>query len=227
MTREIPGRKYDDNEMWNTINKCTVELISESEKARADRMVKECQTEEEILLDQFTDSLYNNGERFADAENVESASTIVDLTGTNDHENNEENTNFRYDNTFELDPATLAEAIDVNVNEGEEDELRNVEVEDDSNEFEIRDFGKIKRSTVNPIAINQDIIAYGKLEMRKLNLEIVRVREKDRRSRYKKMSSAVVRDIASHNEKNENETSFMEESIERNMDAIISNGSDN
>ena len=65
MTREVPGRRYDNDSLWNAMNECTVELISKSEKARAQRMVRECQTEEKILLDQFTDSLYNNGERFA------------------------------------------------------------------------------------------------------------------------------------------------------------------
>ena len=41
------------------------------------------------------------------------------------------------------------------------------------------------------------------------------------------MSAAVVRDIANHNEMNEDETSFMEQSLQRNMDAIIFNGNDN
>ena len=36
-----------------------------------------------------------------------------------------------------------------------------------------------------------------------------------------------MKSIANHNEQNENETSFMEVSLQRNMDAIISNGNDN
>ena len=191
-------------------------------------LVRECQTEEEILLDQFTDSLYNNGERFANGEDEASGSNVVDLTGTDvSGENNDENTSFREEDRFELDPATLAQELDVSANEGEENELRNVEIEDDTNGFEVKGLGKVKKSTVNPIAINHDIIAYRKIEMIKLDLENVRVRQRARRNRYKKMSAAVVRDIANHNEMNDNDTSFMEESLQRNMDAINSNGNDN
>ena len=42
MTREVPDRKYDDDKMWSYIDRCTVELISESEKQRAERMVRKC-----------------------------------------------------------------------------------------------------------------------------------------------------------------------------------------
>ena len=63
--------------------------------------------------------------------------------------------------------------------------------------------------------------------MNKLNLETVCVHQRARQNRYKKMSAAVVRNIANHSEKNDNETSFMDESLQRNMDAIISNGNDN
>ena len=33
MTYKIPGRWYQDDDLWNAINECTVELIRESEKA--------------------------------------------------------------------------------------------------------------------------------------------------------------------------------------------------
>ena len=48
MTRDIPNGKYNNDEMWGVLNKCTVEIISENEKSRAERMVHECQTDEEI-----------------------------------------------------------------------------------------------------------------------------------------------------------------------------------
>ena len=191
-------------------------------------MVRECQTEEEILLDQFTNFLFNNGERFANLSDGATDSGLIDLTESNTNgENNDANGNFREQEAFELDPATLAEEVDFNENEVEENELRNVEVEDDSNEFEIRGLGNVKRCTVNPIAINQDVIAYGKIEMNKLNLETVQVNQKAQRNRYKKMSGVVMRSIANHNERNDNEISFIEVSLERNMDAIILNGNDN
>ena len=228
MTRQIPGCCYDNDGLWNAINKCTVELISESKKARAERMVRECQTEEEILLDQFIDSLYNNGKRFANSTDGTSASDTVDLTESNTNgESNDENANFCEEDTFKLDPATLAQELDLNENKAEEDELRNVEIEDDPNNFEIKSLGNVKKCTVNPIAINQDVIAYGKIEMNKLNLETVHVHQRARQNRYKKISAVVVRDIAYHNEMNDNETSFMEESLKRNMDTIILNGNDN
>ena len=59
MTTEIPGRKFNDDEIWKVLDDCTVKLISESKKDRTERMVKECQTEVAILLDQFTDALFN------------------------------------------------------------------------------------------------------------------------------------------------------------------------
>ena len=181
MTCEVPGRSYQDDNLWNAINGCTVALISKSEKARAEQMVRECQTEEKILLDQFTDSLYNNEERFANSTDVTSTSGVIDLTEShNDGESNDGNDKFYKEDTFELDPATLAQEIDFNENEVEENELRNVEIEDDSNNFKIRDLGNVKRCTVNPIAINQDVIAYGKIEMNKLNLKTVHVNQRAR-----------------------------------------------
>ena len=112
----------DDDALWNARNECAVELISESEKARAERMVRECQTEEEILLDQFKDSLYNNGERFANSNDGTSASGVIDLTESNTNgENNDGDDNFCDEHTFELDPVSLAQELDLTVNEAEED----------------------------------------------------------------------------------------------------------
>ena len=72
-----------------------------------------------------------------------------------------------------------------------------MEIEDDLNNFEIRGLGNVKKCNVNPIAINQDVIAYGKIEMDKLDLETVNVNQRARQNRYKKMSAAVVRNTKS------------------------------
>ena len=152
----------------------------------------------------------------------------MDLT-TEDRsfENSEDNSDFNNGERVELDPAALVEDLDLDVNEGEDNDLRNVEVEDDSDNIEIEGIGQVKKSAVNQIAIKQDVIAYGRMEMSKLNLETVRVRQRARRNRYKKMNAAVVSNIANHNELNDIESSFMDESLERNMDAIVCNGNDN
>ena len=76
MTREIPDCKYEAKVMWDVLSECTVELISESEKARAERMVRESQTEEEIMLDRFTGSLYGTGS----ALSTDDGNEIIDLT---------------------------------------------------------------------------------------------------------------------------------------------------
>ena len=99
MTREVLGWRYNNNAMWKVLDDCTVELISRSEKARAERMVKELQTEEEILLDQFTDTLFNNSEATV---------RVVEVDLTNDL--NAENGNDNNDNEFTemIDPVAIA-----------------------------------------------------------------------------------------------------------------------
>ena len=59
ITTEIPGRLYNDTELWDTVSNCTVSLTAETDRERADRIVCESQTEEENLLDQFTDDLFS------------------------------------------------------------------------------------------------------------------------------------------------------------------------
>ena len=79
----------------------------------------------------------------------------IDLTESNaQEEHNNGNDDFREGGAFELDPAMLAEEIDLNENGAEEDGLRNVEIEEDPNDLEIRGLGNVKKCTVNPIAIN-------------------------------------------------------------------------
>ena len=68
MTQEIPGRHYDDDELWQNISKCTVQLAEESEHERGKRVVRELQTEEEHLLDKFTDVLYSQGNGDSESE---------------------------------------------------------------------------------------------------------------------------------------------------------------
>ena len=57
--------------MWSYIDQCTVELILESDKQRAEQMVCECQMEEEILLNKFTNLLYNVAEQNAHSKTVD------------------------------------------------------------------------------------------------------------------------------------------------------------
>ena len=50
----------------------------------------------------------------------------------------------------------------------------------------------IKKATVNELVLNHDIIGYAKAELEKLNLGKVRVCERARKLRLKKMSTAVM-----------------------------------
>ena len=88
----------------------------------------------------------------------------------------------------------------------------------------------MRKCAPNQLAIKQDVIAYGKMEVEKLNLCVVCVNKRNRWKRYKNMRADVVHDVA--NQMNQgvadgNEDSFMELSLGRNQDAIISNGMDN
>ena len=116
MTREIPNCKYNDDKIRGVLNKGTVELISKNKKSRAERMVRECQTEEEILLDNFTDSLYNRARGGAG----EMENPVVDLSNNNDDSAD-----------FELDPAATAAPNDVETNVGDEVKLAAVTVDDE------------------------------------------------------------------------------------------------
>jgi len=66
MTKEINGRLYNDEEMWKVVN--TMVLIFETERERAERMVRQSQTSEEILVDRYTNSLYNSSDSVSDNE---------------------------------------------------------------------------------------------------------------------------------------------------------------
>ena len=61
-------------------------------------MVRECQTEEEILLDKFNDSLYNIAECNADIDTCDDGmhgNSVVDLT-TADNETDDGGTEFKW-----------------------------------------------------------------------------------------------------------------------------------
>ena len=71
--QEIPGRRYGDNELWLNVSRSTVQL----DHNRGEWIVWELQTEEEHLLDRFTDGLYN--QRNGDSESEEKMMTILKL----------------------------------------------------------------------------------------------------------------------------------------------------
>ena len=69
ITQEIPGKHYEDNELWLNLSRSTVQLADESDRGRGELVVKELQTEEEHLLGRFTDVLCN--QRNCDSESEE------------------------------------------------------------------------------------------------------------------------------------------------------------
>ena len=138
VTREIPNRQYNDEEMWCVMEKCTVELISESEGSRAERMVQECQTEEEILLNKFMDSLYNHAENVANIkmEGNELNNIMKLVDGENDNEQNIE---------YEMDPGVMAVSIELDTNDGDKAGLQDVTIDEEHAEINVRGLGKIKK----------------------------------------------------------------------------------
>ena len=72
ITKEVPGRMYNDNEMWDIDSNCTVGLTAESKRERAVRAGLESQTEEEALLDQFTGDLFSGTNASGGANNTNS-----------------------------------------------------------------------------------------------------------------------------------------------------------
>ena len=223
MTREIPGRIYDDDAMWKVLDDCTVELLSESEKSRADRMVKELQTEEEILLDEFTDALFNNAE--ATATNLE-----IDLTKDMDAEKDGEGDENEL--TVILDPATIAAPMDIDTDVDDDVEVVHVNVDDVVVESVVKGIGNITKCSPNPLAIHHDIMHYAKAEMEKLNLGVVQVNERERRIRYNNMARDIGQSVMAHRDVgmgNETDTvteSFMEVSLGRHQEAHITGGCD-
>ena len=143
ITREIPGRRYDDDAMWKVLDDCTVELLRESEKSRADRMVKESQTKEEILLDQFTDALFNNAEAMATVTKVD---LTKDMDAQNDGEGNENEL------TAILDPATIAAPMDIDADIGDDVEVVHVNVDDVVEESVVKGIGNINEMFTKSIS---------------------------------------------------------------------------
>ena len=226
LTRKVPHCKYDDDKMWSYIGQCTVELISESEKQRAERMVRKCQTEEEILLDKFTNSLYNVADQNAETESVDSKShsnRVVDLTSA---ENETDNGGIE----FEMDPQVMADNLDIDRNA--EDYAGDVQVEESpAAEINVRGLGNIEKAAINMLAINHDIIHYAKAQVDKLNLKEVRVREQERKLRKKDLGNIVMAEIIQHKEHvsskgNREEEDHIMNSLRRHEEAIIGNGED-
>ena len=228
MTRETPNREYNDDELWRAMDNCTVELISESERSRAERMVQECQTEEEILLDKFTDSLYNHAEGIANTgdDDGESKSIVNLVDPENDNEESLE---------YEMDPGVMADSIDLVTNEGDEAGLENVTIDEERAEINVRGFGNVKKASINPLAINHDIIRYAKGEVDKLNLKEVRVRRRDRKERMKSLSNDVMAEISHHRERGSadiessvpDEQNHIVQSLLCHEEAVMTNGEDN
>ena len=223
MTQEVPGRRYEDDAMWKVLDDCTIELISESKKSRADRMVKESQTEEEILLDQFTDALFNNTEATATV-------TEVDLTKDMDAENDGAGNNNEV--TEILDPVMIAAPMDIDADIDDDDEVVNVNVDNVVEESVVKGIGKITKRSPNPLAIHHDIMHYAKAEMEKLNLGVVRVNERERRIRYNNMARDIRKSVMAHrdvgigNETDAGTKSFMEVSLGRHQEVHITGGRD-
>jgi len=76
--------------MWKVINECTVESTFETERERAERMVRQSQTSEEILVDRYTNSLYNSSDSVSENE--------INI-----------NVNDEYATAVAMDPAMMAE----------------------------------------------------------------------------------------------------------------------
>ena len=95
----------------------------------------------------------------------------------------------------------------------------------------------MKKCAVNPIAINQDVVRYAKIELQKLNLEIVWVNNGNQQKRYKEMSGDVLKNVIKQKEKNQindgtesnndDDDNFMECPLRRNKDTIRANDTDN
>ena len=59
----------------------------------------------------------------------------------------------------------------------------------------IRVCANVKKCAVNELILNQDIIAYSKIELEKMNLGVVRVNERVRQLRTKAMSNAMMESV--------------------------------
>ena len=127
-------------------------------------MVNESQTEEEILLDQFTDALFNNTEAMATV-------TEVDLTKDMDAENDGAGNDNEL--TEILDPATIAAPMDIDADIDDDVEVVNVNIDNVVEESVVKGIGNITKCSPNPLAIHHDIMQYAKAEMEKLNLGVV------------------------------------------------------
>ena len=161
-------------------------------------------------MDQFTDSLFNNAEATATV-------TEVDLTNDMDAENKGAGDDSELTET--LDPATIAAPMDTDADINNEVELVNVNVDNAAEESEVKGIGNITKCAPNPLAIHHDIIHYAKAEMEKLNLEVVKVNERERRIRYNNMARDIGQSVMAHrdlgmgNEADGAMDSFMEVSL--------------
>ena len=59
----------------------------------------------------------------------------------------------------------------------------------------IRVCANVKKCAVNELVLNQDIIAYSKIELEKMNLATFQVNERSRRLQMKKKSNAVMESV--------------------------------
>ena len=90
----------------------------------------------------------------------------------------------------------------------------------------VRGNGNIKKCDVNDLSISKDIIAYGWMEIQKMDLQTIRFDKIERNKRMKYMNNEVMQSVAGYGGRN-NEGNFMDRALQRHMKAIVNNGVDN
>lgn len=106
--------------MWDIVSNCTVGLTADTNREHAEQIVCESQTEEEALLDQFTDDLYSGTN--CDSENNNNTTNTANSADGDDVADVEE----------VLDPATLRERRDEDIDEDKEYKIDLTETQDET-----------------------------------------------------------------------------------------------
>ena len=184
------------------------------------------QTEEEQLLDKFTDDLYNGTNGTNEDGMIDPAALAQTMEedcdidkDVNDDDDKSGNNNSSNDNGGNGNgDGSIVRAHLPGIGE--------------DLSATIRVCANVKKCAVNEIVLNQDVIGYAKGELEKLNLEKTRVCKRARRMRMKALLTAMMDSISSMNNgdddsfdhSNENRHQYLQSAFQRLNKEILTGG---
>ena len=167
VSNERPGRKYVRKEFIEALGKVTTKMEDESEEERSKRKMREAMTEEEKVMSEVIDEIYEMADNFSASERTNSGNSETELAA-------------------ELDPATVGARGDEDDDNDDDDGNNNDDGPIDTSLAIGRGSGtiKVRLASLNRNSL-KDVFGEGKRMMEKRKLGVTRFYRKQRMERQR------------------------------------------